>query len=102
LKRRDAVSNVMVRERLVHINRLDMLPFQQDIYDADGQIVTQATYENYRSFGDQQFPTLITIWRPQDLYSLKIQITKLTLNQEFDSDQFELKIPAGVTVKKME
>jgi len=102
LKRRDATSNVMLRERLVHINRLDMLPFQQDIYDADGQIVTQATYENYRSFGDQQFPTLITIWRPQDQYSLKIQITKLTLNQEFDTDQFELKIPAGVTVKKME
>jgi outer membrane lipoprotein-sorting protein len=102
LKRRDAVSNVMLRERLIHINRLDMLPFQQDIYDAAGQIVTQAIYENYRSFGDQQFPTLITIWRPQDQYSLKIQITKLTLNQDFDSDQFELKIPDGVTVKKME
>jgi outer membrane lipoprotein-sorting protein len=102
LRRRDATSNVMVRERLIHINRLDMLPFQQDIYDAKGEIVTQAQYENYRSFGDQVFPTLITIWRPQDEYSLKIQITKLTLNQEFDSDQFELKIPDGVAVKKME
>jgi outer membrane lipoprotein-sorting protein len=102
LKRRDATSNVMVRERLIHINRLDMLPFQQDIYDAGGQIVTQAQYEQYRSFGDQMFPTLITIWRPQDQYTLKIQITKLTLNQEFDSDQFELTIPDGVAVKKME
>jgi outer membrane lipoprotein-sorting protein len=102
LKRRDAASNVMMRERLIHINRLDMLPYQQDIYDTSGQIVTQAQYENYRSFGDQVFPTLITIWRPQEQYSLKIQITKLTLNQEFDSDQFELKIPDGVAVKKME
>ncbi len=102
LKRRDAATNVMVRERLIHINRLDMLPFQQDIYDSGGQIVTQATYSNYRSFGDQVFPTLITIWRPQDEYSLKIQITKLTLNQQFDSDQFELPVPPGVTVKKME
>jgi len=102
LKRRDATSNVMQRERLIHINRLDMLPYQQDIYDANGQIVTQAQYENYRSFGDQVFPTQITILRPQDQYTLKIQITKLTLNQEFDSDQFELTIPPGVTVKKME
>ncbi len=102
LKRRDATSNVMIRERLIHISREDLMPFQQDIYDASGQIVTQAEYENYRSFGDQVFPTLITIRRPQEQYTLKIQITKLTLNQEFDSDQFELTIPDGVTVKKME
>jgi outer membrane lipoprotein-sorting protein len=47
------------------------------------------------------FPTLITIKRPVDLYSLKIEVTKLTVNETFDSDQFELKIPAGVTVQKM-
>jgi outer membrane lipoprotein-sorting protein len=95
-------GNILQRTRVIHINRIDMLPFQQDIYDDEGRVVTQATYANYQMYGDQQFPSLITIWRPQDEYSLKIEVTKLTLNGTFDNDQFELKIPPGVPVQKME
>jgi outer membrane lipoprotein-sorting protein len=95
-------DNILQRRRVIHINRVDMLPFQQDIYDDAGHLVTEATYANYQKYGDQQFPSLITIKRPLDEYSLKIEITKLTLNGTFDEDQFELKIPAGVTVQKME
>jgi len=95
-------GNILQRTRVIHINRIDMLPFQQDIYDDEGRIVTQATYANYQAYGEQQFPALITIRRPQDEYSLKIEVTKLTLNGTFDNDQFELKIPAGVTPQKME
>jgi outer membrane lipoprotein-sorting protein len=36
-----------------------------------------------------------------DEYSLKIEVTKVALNEAFDSDQFVLAIPAGVTVQKM-
>ena len=79
-----------------------MLPFQQDIYDDHGQIVTSATYDHYQAFGDQQFPMLITIKRPVDEYSLKIQVTKLSLNETFDEDQFKLDVPAGVNAKKMQ
>jgi outer membrane lipoprotein-sorting protein len=64
--------------------------------------VTQATYERYQSYEGQQFPSLITIKRPVDEYSLKIDVTKLTLNETFEADQFELKIPAGVTVRKLQ
>jgi hypothetical protein len=102
LKRRDATSNVMVRERLIHISRVDMLPFEQDLYDAAGQVVTQAMYEKYETFNGQKFPTVITIRRPLDEYSLKIEVTKLTLNEKFDTDQFELAIPAGVVVTQMQ
>jgi outer membrane lipoprotein-sorting protein len=102
LKRRDATSNVMVRERLIHISRVDMLPFEQDLYDAAGQVVTQAMYEKYETFNGQKFPTVITIKRPLDEYSLKIEVTKLTLNEKFDTDQFELAIPAGVVVTQMQ
>jgi outer membrane lipoprotein-sorting protein len=101
LKRRDETSRVMVPERLIHLSRVDMLPFEQDIYNDKGEVVTQATYEKYQTFNGQQFPTVITIKRPMDEYSLKIEVTKLTLNEKFDSDQFELAIPAGVTVTKM-
>jgi outer membrane lipoprotein-sorting protein len=95
-------GNVMQRERTIHISRVTMLPFQQDVYDDNGRIVTQAKYENYQPSSKVQFPMLITITRPLDEYSLKIVVTKLGLNEKLENDQFELKIPAGVVVKKME
>ena len=88
--------------RVVHINRVNMLPYQQDTYNDNGQVETQAKYDNYKDFGGTQFPSLITIIRPLDEYSLKLQITKLTLNDKLDDDQFELKIPDGVAVQKMQ
>lgn len=94
-------GNVLRVERVVHISRITMLPFQQDIYDDNGQIVTEAKYEAYRKFGEQEFPMVITIRRPQDEYSLKIDVTKLMLNETFEADQFELKIPPGTVVQKM-
>jgi outer membrane lipoprotein-sorting protein len=94
-------GNVLQMERVVHISRVTMLPFQQDIYDENGQIVTQAMYEAYQSYNGQQFPTVITIRRPLDEYSLKINVTKVTLNETFEADQFELKIPPGTVVQKM-
>jgi outer membrane lipoprotein-sorting protein len=92
-------GNILQVERVVHISRITMLPFQQDIYDESGKVVTQATYENYQDHGGQQFPMVITIRRPQDEYSLKIDVTKLELNETFEADQFELKIPPGTTVQ---
>lgn len=88
--------------RVVHINRVDLLPIEQDIYDDKARLVTKATYADYKEFNGQMFPTTITISRPLDQYSLKIEITKLTLNGELEDDQFELKIPAGVQVQKMD
>ncbi len=88
--------------RVIHINRINMLPYQQDIYNDNGQVVTQALYDNYKDFGGQQFPSLITIKRPLDEYSLKVEIRELKLNDTLDDDQFELKIPDGVTVQKVQ
>jgi outer membrane lipoprotein-sorting protein len=87
--------------RVIHISRANLLPYQQDIYDADGNVVTRAYYSNYQSFGDTPFPMKIQIKRPLDQYSLTITMTKLTLNQKLEDDQFDLKIPDGVPVKNM-
>ncbi len=100
LKRRS--GNILQVQRVVRISRVTMLPFQQDIYDDKGEIVTQATYDDYQEYGGQQFPSVITIRRPLDEYSLKIAVTKLTLNEPFEADQFELAIPPGTTVQKLQ
>jgi outer membrane lipoprotein-sorting protein len=94
-------GNIAHTLRVIHIGRSSLLPYQQDIYDQNGHVVTQAFYSNYQTFGDIQFPMKIDIKRPQDQYGLAITITKLTLNQKIEDDQFELKFPEGVPVKTM-
>ncbi len=88
--------------RVVHISRGNLLPYQQDIYNAQGQVVTRAFYSEYQQFGDIWFPTHILIRRPLDELSLSLTISKLTFNQKLDDDQFEVSIPDGVPVKKIQ
>lgn len=87
--------------RVIHIGRSSLLPYQQDIYDQNGHVVTQAFYSNYQYFGDIPFAMKIEIKRPQDQFGLVITFTKLILNQKLDDDQFDLKIPDGVPVQVM-
>ncbi|RZU41802.1 DUF4292 domain-containing protein [Edaphobacter modestus] len=87
--------------RVVHINSTDLLPYQQDIYDTNGQVITKAHYSNYQYYGNTPFPSNIIIERPRDHYSLTVNITKLTLNGKLDDDQFELKIPETIPVETL-
>lgn len=87
--------------RVIHISRANLLPYQQDIYDAAGVVVTRAFYSNYQKFGDISFPSRIEIRRPLDQYALTITMTKLTFNQKLEDDQFDLKIPDDVPIKNM-
>jgi outer membrane lipoprotein-sorting protein len=88
--------------RVIHIDRANLLPYKQEIYDERGQIVTRALYSNYQFFGEIQYPTRIQIERPLDHYGLNLTITKLVLNQKLEDDQFDMKIPEGVPIQKME
>jgi hypothetical protein len=87
--------------RVIHVGRTNLLPYQQDIYGADGTVVTRAFYSNYQMFGDIPFPMKIVIKRPQDQYTLTLTVSKLTLNQKLEDDQFELRIPDNVPIKTM-
>ncbi len=86
-------------ERVVHISRANLLPYQQDIYDASGRVVTRATYSGYQKYGEIEFPTVIVITRPLDEYSLTLTITKIAFNEKLEDDQFELKIPDNIPVQ---
>ena len=94
-------GQIVKTQRVVHINRENLLPYRQEIYDEAGQIVTRASYSNYQTFGNVQFPTMIRIERPLDLYTLNVSITKLVLNEKLEDDQFELKVPETVPITVM-
>ncbi|HWZ50401.1 MAG TPA: hypothetical protein VNW54_02945 [Granulicella sp.] len=95
-------GNILETARVVRYSRSTLLPFQQDIYDDKGRIVTTVLYSNYQRFGDLDFPMSIDIRRPYDEYELKIDVTKLTANKTLDNDSFNLEIPPGMTTQHLD
>ena len=81
--------------RKVVFERTELQPHQQFMYDEHGSIVTDVLYEEYKEFNGVLFPTNIQIWRPQEEYSIKLVITKLTINEPIVNDQFVLELPSG-------
>jgi outer membrane lipoprotein-sorting protein len=101
LRRKDE-SNVLVPERVIHFSRIDLHIYQEDIYDNDGNIETIAIYGPLQTFGAIKFPGSITIKRPLEQYQILITITKLTVNLPLKDDQFELTIPEGTQIQKLD
>ena len=99
--RRVGTSQQLTPERVVHISRTNLLPFQQDQYDSHGILVTRTLYTAYRVFDGIPYPTKITIDRPIDGYQLTLTIEKLTFNHPLANDQFEQKIPAGTKFQRL-
>jgi outer membrane lipoprotein-sorting protein len=91
----------LIPERVIHFNRVNLRPYGEDIYDAKGEIQTQAIYGPDQTFGRVKFPGAITIKRPLEEYQIVITIQKLVTNLKLTDDQFELKTPPGVVVQEM-
>jgi outer membrane lipoprotein-sorting protein len=87
-----------VLSRKVIFSRLDLLPHRQLLYDADGNVATNAAYEKYKEDNGVQFPWQIEIARPQEEYDITLNIVKLDLNQTLGEDKFVLDQPAGAEV----
>ena len=88
--------------RVIHIGRATLRPYEQDIYDPDGRIVTKVFYDKYQTFNGTLYPQTVLITRPIDEYSLKIEFNKITFNLPVDDDSFLLNIPAGVPIQKLD
>jgi outer membrane lipoprotein-sorting protein len=101
-KRDSDNSNLLVPVRIIHVDRTDLLPSGEDIYDKDGNIQTQAVYGPYQTFGNFRFPGSITIKRPLEEYQIVITFQKVTVNQSLPDDQFQLKIPEGTHIQNLQ
>ena len=94
-------SQQLIPERVIHFDRTDLRPYEEDIYDAKGAIQTQAIYGPDQTFGDVKFPGTITIRRPLEEYEIVITFEKLRTNLALNNDQFELKTPEGAKVQEL-
>lgn len=97
--RRKGDGQELVPERVIHFARTDLRPVEEDIYNAQGAIQTQAIYGPDQTFGSVRFPGSITIKRPLEEYQIVVAFTKLITNLKLNNDQFQLKTPLGTKVK---
>ena len=88
--------------RVIHFNRINLLPIGQDVYNAAGDLETQVVYGPYQDFNGTQFPGTITINRLLDELKITLTVEKLDLNQPLADDQFELKVPDEYKVQKLQ
>ena len=86
--------------RVITFRRDDLLPYQQDIYDNDGNLETQVDYANYQDFDSVSYPSTITIKRPLEDYQIVMTVDKVVENQTLTDDQFQIKIPEGTKIQK--
>ena len=90
---KDAQGNFLSRK--IVFSRTDLLPHEQIIYDRQGQLVTYAHYENFSDYAGIMFPTIVSIQRPIEGYSITISIVKLDVNVPLTDEQFVLTQPPG-------
>jgi hypothetical protein len=91
-------SNGWFLSRKIEFSRSDLLPHRQQIYDQQGNVVTDARYQNYKDYSGLEFPSTIEIERPREGYDMTLSILKLELNRPLTDDQFALEQPPGAEV----
>jgi len=91
-----------VLSRKIVFSRTDLLPRRQLLYDADGNVITNALYGNYKDDNGVKFPWQIEIARPQEEYDITLNIVKLDLNQPLPDDKFDLEQPTGAELVNLD
>jgi outer membrane lipoprotein-sorting protein len=97
-----ANSQELAPVRVIHFHRDDLLPYQQDLYDADGNLETEVYYGRYAEYGDHKYPSTITIKRPLEGLQLVLTVEKVTQNLELKNDAFQLQLPPETKVQKLD
>jgi hypothetical protein len=99
-------SRQLTPVRVITFRRDDLLPYQQDIFDSEGNLETHVTYTGYRDFGASKYPTTVVIKRPLEEVQIVLTIDKVVENQTLTDDewrrQFELKPTEGTPIQHLE
>jgi hypothetical protein len=88
-------------DRRITFSRDDLNPYQQFIYDADGNTTTAVTYLDYKEFDGVLFPTRVTVKLLQEEVEINFQIENVAINKPLEDAQFKFTPPAGSEIVKM-
>jgi outer membrane lipoprotein-sorting protein len=105
ISRRKSGSQQLLPVRRVYFHREDLEPYEQDIYDSEGNLETQVIYDAYQQFDSIMYPSSIVIRHPLDeSEEIKIVLTvdDLHENQVFADDLFVVKPAEGAAIQDLE
>lgn len=88
--------------RVVHFHRDDLLPYEQDLYDDQGNLETEVTYGRYVEYGINLFPSTVTIKRPLEGFQAVLTVQRVSENVDLKDDQFQLQIPPDAKVQHLQ
>jgi outer membrane lipoprotein-sorting protein len=102
IMRRKPGTHELTPVRVVTFHREDLLPYEQDLYDNEGNLETHVTYANYQDSGGDPYPGTITIKRPRDGFQIVITVESVKENQPLKDNQFHFDIPEGTEIQKLQ
>lgn len=91
--------------RVVTFHRDDLLPYQQDLYDREGNLETEVFYSKYVDFGGSKYPSVVKIKRPLEEYQIVLTVQKVRENPDnpkLTDDQFKINLPDDTKIQKLE
>jgi hypothetical protein len=105
VSRRKLGSNQLTPVRVITFHRDDLLPYDQDLYDAEGNLETQVLYSAYQDFGGSMYPSKVVIKRPLEDIQVVLTIDKVVENPKIPpltGDEFVLKLTEGTQIQHLE
>jgi outer membrane lipoprotein-sorting protein len=87
---------------VITFHREDLLPYQQDLYDSQGNLETQVNYRDYQDFGSGLYPANVTIKRPLEDSQIVLLVEKVTKNVPVPTDEFQVNVPPETEIKNLE
>lgn len=87
--------------RVVTFHRDDLLPYLQDIYNSEGELETEVSYQGYRSFNFIEYPSTVTITSPLNGFRLVLMVESVHENMKVPADEFQLQLPAGMKTQQL-
>jgi outer membrane lipoprotein-sorting protein len=102
ISRRKPGSHQLEPQRVVYFHRDDLQPYEQDVYDSEGNLETQVYYSGYQDFGASKYPSTVVIKRPLEEVQIVLTVDKVVENQPLSDDQFVLKPSEGTQIQNLE
>ncbi|HUI53987.1 MAG TPA: hypothetical protein VLY04_03390 [Bryobacteraceae bacterium] len=96
---RAPASGPLQLARTIWFSRLDLRIARQMIFDASGDLLTDARYFDWHPEDNVPFPKHIEINRPRDEYAVVIDLVKMDINKGVPDAEFVLDQPEGTTLQ---
>lgn len=97
----DGGTRNLVLSRKFWFDRVDLSISRQQVFDENGDVVTDARYRAWAEQDSLPYPRVVRISRPQEGYDLQVRVIEPGLNAEVADESFELEPPKGIKVERV-